>query len=342
MLLATGCASLDGVFGGGDDGKSASGDDALGNGGSDKLEAGPEGAPPKFGAPAPPTPIPFGVPTFSASDGASVYLVVDRGNDRGAILRSEGGAPPTVLVDDVYRPTGLAVDGGRVFFAAGIPTGGHTVVRSIDKHSGGVQKDAFDTGWGSSAFTALALQGVSLAWASKADEKGAVYRGLSDGTGVVTLATNQGPVGAVAVAGPWVYWARNNALLRKQTSASPEAEPQLVAMRGLFTSIASDGLDVYATSDDGTLVATTATSDVPVVRVLADGLLQPRALAVDPWFVYTVSTGSGSVVGVHRRSARRVEIGRGGDPWELAVTGSSVWIIDRNWRVMTAVPKLGR
>lgn len=305
LFAITGCASLDGFFGGGSDDGSATGKDDLATAGNDKLEAGPEGPPPTFAPPAAPVVVPIGMPLYATSDGVAVYLVVDRGDDRGAVLRSEGGGPLAVLQDNVYRPTGIAVDGGRVYFAVGNPSGGHTYVRSIDKLSGGKVLDSFDTGWGASAYTALAMQGSSVAWASKNDEQGAVYRGLSDGTGFVTLATKQGQVAAVAVAGPWVYWARNNALLRKKTDAPKDGEPEVVATRGLFTSLRAEGLDVYATSDDGSLVTTTATDDKPTVTVLATGLLQPRALAIDPWFVYTISTGSGSVLAVHRRRDRK-------------------------------------
>lgn len=334
-LGASGCSSLslDGLFGGGDDEVDPSSTDAL--------EGGSEGPPPTFVTALPPMSIAAaGAPTFLTSDGTSLFFATDHGDAYGSILRfTPDGSPPVVLAQRVYRPTGIAVDGGRVYFGAGGPVGGHTFVRSADKTTGGTVVDAFDTGWSDAAFTALAIQGASLAWASKADEEGAVYRGLADGTGASTVATKQGPVTAVAVAGAYTYWTRDTQLFRKRTGAATDAPPELVASRGLFTSLASDGLDVYATSDDGTLVATTATDEVPVSRVLGGTLLSPRSLAVDAWFVYTVSTGTRSVVAFHRKSGRMVEVIKGGDPYAVAVTAAGVWVADRNARTLAVVPK---
>lgn len=334
-LLLAGCGSLslDGLFGGGDD-------DELAASGADALEAGPEGRPPSFGTPSAPVPLPVGTPLFAASDGVALFVVVDRGDSWGAIVRADEKNAPRVLGGEVYRPTGIAVDGSRVYFGNGNPFGGHTTIRSIDKATGLDPRDYFDTGTSSSAFTAVAAQGTTLAWSSKNDLEGIVRRGLSDGTGVTTLATKQGPVAAVAVAGPWVYWARNTQLYRKAATAPTEAPPELVDTRGLFTSLVSDGLDVYATSDDGTLVTTTATDGPPSVKVLGTGLMQPRGLTVDPWFVYVVATGTSTVSAVHRRSGRTVEIARGGDPYALAATSTCLWVLDRYGRLAWSVPKV--
>lgn len=337
-LLGVGCSS-DSLFG--DD---ESDGDNLSAAGIDKLEAGgPDGPPPTFSGPTPPMSIPVGSPTFAIGDGAALFLVVDRGDDYGAVLRSDG-APPIVLANDIYRPTGIAVDGARVYFSSGNPSGASTTLRSIDKASGGDGRDSFLSGWGASAFSAVAIQGSTLAWSSKTGDAGSytVFRGLADGTGVETSATNQSAVAAIAVAGPYVYWTQNTELLRKKAGAPVEAPPERVDARGLFTSLASDGLDVYATSDDGTLITTSATDEPPTVKVLATGLMQPRGVAVDSWFAYVVSTGSATVNAVNRRSSRLVELGRGGDPYALAVTTGAVWIIDRANHAMTSVPKVPR
>ncbi len=335
-LGSSGCSSLslDGLFGGGDDDVEPSSTDAL--------EGGPEGPPPTFMQALPPMSVAsIGAPTWLTSDGTSLFFVTDRGDDKGAVVRfTPDGSPPVVLVDGVHRPTGIAVDAGRVHFGAGNPSGGHTYIRSADKTSGGTILDSFGTGWSSQAYTALAIQGASIAFASKADDKGGVYRAVADGTGRLTVATGQGLVAAVAVAGPFTYWTKDTQLFRKRTGAAPDAPPELVATRGLFTSLAADGLDVYATSDDGTLVATSATDEVPVIRVLGGSLLAPRSLAVDSWFVYTVSTGTRSVVAFHRKSGRMVEVASGGDPYAVAVTSAGVWLADRSARTLAVVPKV--
>lgn len=341
FLLAVGqagCSSLlpDGLFGGKDDAK-----DQTDPTGQDHLEAGgPAGAPPTFGAPGAPTLIPLGAPLWLANDGISGFAVVDRGDDHGAVLRLSPGAPPVVLADDVFHPTGLAVDGARVYYAAGKPDGGWTYLRVLDKTTGVKIADAFGTGASDTAFTAVSLQGDTVAWASRADSGGAIYRGLADGIGVVTVAHDQGSVAAVAVAGPWVYWARNTELFRKRSGAPPDAAPELVAERGLFTSVVSDGLDVYAASDDGTIIATSAADETPVLRVLGGTLLAPRALAVDPWFVYVVATTTSSVVAVNRLSGRTVEVWKGGDPWTVTALPTGLWVADRAGRTLSVVPKI--
>ncbi len=334
-LGQSGCSSLslDGLFGGGDDGD----DEASA---TDKLEAGgPEGAPPTFGGASAPTPVPVGTPTYVTSDGNTVFLVADRGDNRGAIVRVAPDGATAVLVDDVHRPTGIAVDGARVYFGAGNPDGGWTYLRSIDKQTGAGTRDAYGSGAGSSLFTALANQGSTIAWASR-DEQGAVYRALADGTGMTTLARKQGAVASVAVAGPWVYWAQSTQLFRQRTGVAPDAPPELVVARGLFTSVVSDGLEVFAASDDGSVVATSAADETPVIRVLTGALVSPRALAVDPWFVYAVATGTSTVVGINRRSGRTVEVWKGQDPYAIAVTSSGLWVADRSARAMFVVPKI--
>ena len=108
-LLLAGCGSLslDGVFGGG-------AEDDLGVSGADSLEAGPAGPPPTFGTPSAPVPLPVGTPLFAASDGVALFVVVDRGDSYGAIVRADETNAPRVLGGAVYRPTGIAVDGARV------------------------------------------------------------------------------------------------------------------------------------------------------------------------------------------------------------------------------------
>jgi hypothetical protein len=103
----------------------------------------------------------------------------------------------------------------------------------------------------------------------------------------------------------------------------------------------SDGQVVFASSDDGAMIATVATDEPPVAHVLTEKLISPRGIAADPWFVYTVNTGDASVVAVSRRSGTLTVVSRGGDPFDVAVTNEAVWFADRGASALVAVPKIG-
>lgn len=280
----------------------------------------------------------IGHPRELATDGTSVYVATEEADGYGQIrgYPPNGGAP-VIVFDHTYRSRGLGLDGTRVYWTGGAPSGGVSYVYAADRAGGGARSEMYIDDNGSDVYGTMAVLGTTVAW-SDANRGGVVYRGRTDGAGVLVLADKQGLVTSLAISGAYVYWCSNNTLLRR--SSDPNASIETLVTRGILSDVVVDGTTAFVSSDDGAVLAVDAAVTPPSVRVVADGLATPGALAVDETTLYVVSTAEHVVYALPRTGAgSKKVVAKAVEPYRLAVTATDLWIVDRGGGALLRAPK---
>jgi hypothetical protein len=285
--------------------------------------------------------------SFSSRDttGEPLDVVADEGGvfvltGDGRIVGFDRGATSArVVVAGLELPERIALDGSQVYFTSGNSSGGHSFVSSASRSAApdaAAPTRLYDTGSGAQAFPALAVQGATVAWASKNDGAGSLFRGDVQGAKPSKVATNQGVVDAVALDGAFLYWCDGKALLRKSSAEPDEAPPATFAVAGRCSGVTAAPGAVFFSSDDGTIRAADGS---PQGKVLADGLVSPAALAVDDRDLYVAAEGEHAVYAVPRGGGGKAVLARGVGPFRLAATSTDLWIADRGGGTLLRVAK---
>jgi hypothetical protein len=277
--------------------------------------------------------------TEIASDADAIYWIARVGDGTGTVSRLDrSGGLPLVLASAQFKPTGLAVDSTRVYWANGLPIGGSTAIAAVSK-SGGARPASFAvSGWGANDVPALAVRGGQLVFATDVNAAGGVYRIDLSGTTPVLLVGNQGPITALALAPPTTFWSTASAIYALGGDGLDGAAPPPIA-EGSATSMLVDDGTLYWASKDGTMHARGVASG-SVTSLLAEGLSSPRSLVVDASYVYCACPGSGTVVAVPKKGGDKVVVLRGGEPVGVTVTADALYVADRGAASILRVPKL--
>ncbi|APR82696.1 Putative serine/threonine-protein kinase pknH [Minicystis rosea] len=268
------------------------------------------------------------VPHEIAVDANAVYWVdIGTAVGQGQVVRVDK-APPhtrTILEGSLVQALGMAVDAAHVYttYAAG---NGYTVVHQLPK-GGGPPNVVYNYSGGNGAFAAFALQGATFAIATAAPfEGGTVCLGDTASKSCTQLASNLGPVRAVALDAGTIYWSTNQTgeVFRRQGSTS-EAFVAAGGEAGL-SSLTIDADNVYWTNDgDGTVKMLAKSSPGGEPTVLATNEGSPRGIAVDDECVYWADYTSGLVRAAPKAGGPSITLAAGQGPYAIAVDASGVY-----------------
>jgi hypothetical protein len=319
-LLASICTMACGSFGDSDDAARASG----------------------FGEPSDVAREQIGVHEITSDETAAYWLTEDPATGDGSVMRwAPSEALPRLLASEQYHARGLVVDGARVYWAVGSLGNGSTIIRSTSKLAGGLLEDAFVTGAGNEAYSALALDGTSLAWGS-VEGNGSVVRGDTVSGGSFVVATDLGVIPSVALRAPFVYWAAGKALFRSDSALDTAAPALVLTLRTPATSIAvtktASPPVLYACAEDGTVqsIAADGSGDR---RTLAEGRASPRGIAIDDARVYWANTGTGTVETIERTGGAITVLAKGQEPLDVAATAEALFYADRARAAVVRIPR---
>jgi hypothetical protein len=312
-----------------------------------------------------------------AVDDANVYWIEQPGwwpmfpgTIDGRVMKVPvNGGTPTLLASGQDFPSSIRVNATGVYWTTWYPgceepyvPGSASVMRAPPDGSktGTVISAGFPGSYSTFVrhFGDIAVDPVSVYWASKSDARGDSLNGsilrvsLLDGSST-TLATEQWRPYQIAVDGSSVYWV--NAGSAKLTGGGTSLMRMPLGGGAITTLDASasgrggivlSGTHVYWTSGDGTVMRMPLEGGAPVT--LASGQPDPADIAVDAASVYWTNRGDGTVMKSPLEGGTPTTLASG-QPWPqaLAVDATSVYwttlgTVDNDYRdgtVMKLTPK---
>ncbi len=263
---------------------------------------------------APVTTMASGIPSLAAlvSDGSSLFWSQNDSTGGWAYIATVPTTPGETPTNVAAYGNGccfesLVVDGTNVYWTAQVAVTG-VAVGAVDTAAKTATDDMMPTELAAaknSSPTVLAADTGALYFGDALGES--VDEVSKSGGEVVTLATNQGTVTAIAADSKNVYWATNSGAvmaLAKPTTAPAGTPITLATNQASPSSLAFDACSVYWTNAGSTGNGDGSVVGVPIAGgkmvTLATGLDSPSGIAVDDTGVYWAETGSGRVRGISR------------------------------------------
>lgn len=277
-------------------------------------------------------------------DAGDVYWVNAGANESTGQLarRAKDGSGRVAIVESpIEDAIGIGLSGARVFWIGSATS--YTYLWSKAKDGTGTATSLFPFGNGQSFFGYMAVQGPTIAWATKGslakNLPPRIYRGASDGTGKLQLweGTQSQQARGLALDGVTVYWVAydlDGVYRSNGTTAELVAEDA-----GGPSAVTLDMGHAYFTTDVGA-VKRRPKDGTGTTEVLVDDAVAPRRIAIDGDTVYWVEGGAtGRVRAVSKCGGEAVDVAIDGGPFDVVADGASVYISLADAGSVVRVPK---